>query len=107
MSEIVVTQSDDGKSIQVRPGDVFLIRLPESPTTGYRWAVAHGDEAILPLQGTDFQESAGAGVGGGGLQTFRFQAQRAGTVELELKLWREWEGDRSITRRYRLTVQVQ
>jgi inhibitor of cysteine peptidase len=106
MSETVATQSEDGTSLQVRVGDIVVVRLPETPTTGYRWAVVESDDAILGPQSTDFVQGAGAGIGGGGVRTFRFQAKSAGATELQLKRWREWEGDRSITQRYRLTVHV-
>ncbi len=106
MSEIMATQSEDGRSLQVQSGDTVLIRLRESPTTGYRWTMAEGNETILAFRDSDFVRDAGAGVGGGGLRTFRFQALGSGIVEVQLKLWREWEGDRSTKERYRLTVQV-
>lgn len=82
-----------------------MIRMEESPTTGYRWALDNIVGDILVLQKDDFSP-AGSGVGGGGERTFTFAAQKAGSTRLGLKLWRNWEGDSSITNRFDIAINV-
>jgi inhibitor of cysteine peptidase len=106
MPGLIVTQTDNGKSFEVHQGEVIEIRLAENPTTGYRWAIDHVDADFLTLQNSAFSPPPGAGLGGGGERTFTFTATQTGTARIQLKLWREWEGDRSITDRYALTVQI-
>jgi predicted secreted protein len=46
-------------------------------------------------------------MGGGGQRRWTFTAQKAGMATLELKLWRTWEGDASISERFTVTLHVQ
>ena len=106
MSVITLTQADQGKSITLQPGQTLVVKLPENPTTGFRWAIARNDEATLALRSSDYAPAANVGVGGGGQRTFTFAAQKPGSVILQLKLWREWEGDSSVTKRFGVTIDV-
>jgi inhibitor of cysteine peptidase len=49
----------------------------------------------------------GRPVGRGGTRTFTFIGKNAGTVDLQLKLWREWEGDSSIRERFEVTIDIE
>ncbi len=106
MASVTLTQLDNGKSVEAAVGDLVIIRLPENPTTGFRWAVEKMEEQTLALQNMDFSLPPSTGVGGGGEKTLVFQAKRADAARIQLKLWREWEGDRSISKRYSVTVHV-
>jgi inhibitor of cysteine peptidase len=105
MPETILTQAENHQSIQVSLNDAIVICLPENPTTGYRWTVDQIDQDKLTLQSTHFSLSA-AGVGVGGEKTLTFKANQSGIVHLQLKLWREWEGDASIIDRYQISVQI-
>ena len=106
VSNITLTEVDKGKTIDVHQGTEVLIRLKENPTTGYRWAIDQIDDTVLPLQSSNFSSTPSAGVGAGGTRIFTFTAKQPGTVHLQLKLWREWQGDSSIIERYDVTIQV-
>ncbi len=104
---LALTAADSGKTLEVSSGDTLSIQLAENPTTGYRWAIQTSDEPGLKLQNSEFSpQSAGVGVGVGGQRIFTFRAASSGTAHLQLKEWRQWEGDRSILNRFELTVQV-
>jgi inhibitor of cysteine peptidase len=96
---------DKGRNVELRKGDTLVVRLPENPTTGYRWSVEE-DGTILQLQSTHFDLTEGAGVGAGGWRTLTFRAEAAGTSKVQLRMWEHWEGDASVTERYVVTVQV-
>ncbi|MFO1434779.1 MAG: protease inhibitor I42 family protein [Candidatus Competibacteraceae bacterium] len=106
MSVITLTQADQGKSITLQPGQTLVVELPENPTTGFRWAIARNDEETLALRKSDYKPAAGVGVGGGGRRTFTFIAKKPGSVVLQFKNWRKWEGDSSVTRRFGVIVDV-
>ena len=106
MSALKLVIEDNGKLIKLRQGDVIIISIHETPTTGYRWTVDNVDEKILELQSEGFHIAPEAGLGGSGTRSFSFRAIKAGSVNLKLKLWREWLGDASITERYSLTIKV-
>lgn len=100
-----VTAADSGKSLEVSSGDTLSLQLPENPTTGYRWAVQSPENQNLELQSSEFSPPS-SGIGGSGQRVFTFRAKSSGTATLQLKEWREWEGDRSILNRFELTVRV-
>jgi inhibitor of cysteine peptidase len=81
--------------------------LPENPTTGYRWAIDQTNENMLVAQTPTFSPTPGGAIGSGGTRTFTFTAKQPGTVHLQLKLLRAWQGDSSIIDRYDATIQVQ
>jgi len=99
MADIIATEAQNQTSLQVHIGDTLVIRLPESPTTGYQWA---------PLQGTaesdEFVSGAGS-VGGGGVRVFRFSMKSPGTFTLELGLTRAWE-KQTPSKLFKVDVQV-
>ena len=106
MPTLTLTQADNNRSFDVQTGDTIVILLEESPTTGYRWAIDQADQQILRLQNSDFSLAAGGGVGGGGQRTFTFIAQKPGATRVSLKLWRDWEGNNSITSRVDVAINV-
>ncbi len=98
-----LTGSDNGKTIQVHVGDEIDIALASSPGTGYEWTVEKSDAKLLTLKQSNFSAS-NSSPGSGGTQTFTFVAKSAGTVNLQLKYWRRFEGDKSITQRFAVTI---
>jgi len=107
MSVTPLTQSDNGKSIQIQVGNLVVIQLRENPTTGYQWTFNQSDQQVLTFQGTEYTPSAVIGVGGGGQRVFRFKGEQAGTTELDFKLWRQWQGEQSPIDRFTTTIQVE
>jgi inhibitor of cysteine peptidase len=101
-----LTRGDNDKTIEVQVGDSIVVRLAENPTTGFTWAIDKAGDDVLRLETSEYSPAADAGVGGGGQRSLTFKATKAGTVKLQLKLWREWEGDKSIAERFAATVRV-
>jgi inhibitor of cysteine peptidase len=101
----MLTQADNGRTIEAQPGARIVVTLPENPTTGYSWAM-DGEGEALPLVSSEYAATPAAGVGGGGKRTLVFEAKTPGTASLRLKRWREWEGEASVRERYAVTVQV-
>jgi inhibitor of cysteine peptidase len=107
VSQLTITQADRGKTFTVRRGDAIAIELAENPTTGYTWAIARIDANLIELQNSEFTLPPNASVGSGGERSFTFKTKATGTARLELKEWRHWEGDRSIIRRFNVTLQIE
>jgi inhibitor of cysteine peptidase len=105
MATIIATPSNNGGSLQAHVGDELVVRLPETPSTGYRWTVD-----VSPVNATldhdSFDPAKGGGVGGQGTRTFEFRVTASGDAHLGLKRWRAWEGDKSVAERYRVTLHV-
>jgi predicted secreted protein len=88
MSDIVLEESDAGRPVDVRVGDLIDIYVDDISTTGYRWTLA------LVGTGRDALEDRGTrltpypGVGAGGRRVYRLAAVRAGVAEVALVLAR-------------------
>ncbi len=104
MPEIVLGASDNGRSVSASVGDAVVIKLPENPTTGYRWSAVAAVEGAVTVERDEFLLPSGAGVGGGGVHAFTWRAQRPGTGPIEFVLQRAREGQP--TQRFRVTVVV-
>jgi len=106
MGELTLNRAHDGRIVEVKFGDRVTVRLPETPATGFRWALDEAGSNVLQLETERNELASGTGVGGGGHRVFVFRSSKAGDAELRLKLWRDWEGPASVTDRFHVTVRV-
>jgi len=104
--EITLTERDNGQSITVPLGANLVLRLNETPGSGFRWAVDTGDQTILELHRSDYIPANNPAVGGGGQRVLEFEAKGSGSVRLALKLQRAWEGDKTLASRFEVKIQV-
>jgi inhibitor of cysteine peptidase len=100
-----MTESDSGKTVGADVGDTLELSLDENPTTGYRWAVESLDTRVIAAQEGKYSSSSG-GVGGGGSMKWSLKAIASGKTEFRLKLWRQWEGEASVQKRFNVTLIV-
>ena len=106
MQKIELTQANDGESCEVNRDDVIIVRLAENPTTGYQWEIKTLDDKVLALQGSEFLLPADPQFGEGGMRVFTFKAKTIGRAVIQLKYWREWEGNGSIDTLFSVTTIV-
>jgi inhibitor of cysteine peptidase len=95
---------DGGRTVSVRPGDRIVLRLPENPTTGYRWSGAVPEGLQLARDGN---APASAAPGAGGERVFEYIATMPGEYALDLVLSRAWETPAAADPRFRITVRVE
>jgi inhibitor of cysteine peptidase len=103
---LVLSQTDNDRTVSVRVGDTVRIGLPENASTGYRWAVERYDDEFLEALPAEAGYTSNS-IGSGGEIAFMFFTKKVGTGQLVLKHWRHWEGDASVTKRFRLQLQIQ
>ena len=98
---------DDGRTVQLAPGQVVMVSLKANHTTGYQWVLADSAHAVLAREGdpTYDVDSTGA-VGAGGFETWRFRAVQAGTGTIALQYRRLWEPRKPPETTVRYTVEV-
>ncbi|HLK84772.1 MAG TPA: protease inhibitor I42 family protein [Xanthobacteraceae bacterium] len=99
-----ITKADSGREFAVGVGDTFELRLPENPTTGYRWEPCSTTGPTLELAECSFAVSSEA-LGAGGVRRWIFRAALAGVVRLEFEQRRSWQ--RQAVDRFDVTVRVQ
>lgn len=89
------------------PLDATLrVVLAENPGTGYRWQPEDKYSSCLDLVGRDFFAKPDQAIGAPGMAVFYFRPLRPGRCRLSLKLWRPWEGDQSVVRRFQAAVSI-
>ncbi|MBK7954583.1 MAG: protease inhibitor I42 family protein [Candidatus Accumulibacter sp.] len=87
MEQIQLNEADDNRALTVAPGQQLVLRLPENPTTGYRWEPPAGVGVVAD----EYRPSEGTAMGGGGERVFTL-ATLATTGDLRFKLTRSWGG---------------
>lgn len=106
MSDITLTNADNGKTLTLKTGQTITLRLAENPTTGYRWSIPVLNAQVLQLTDDRFDPSSSGAIGGGGQRTLTFQAQQPGQMSLSLKNRREWEDESSAIESFTVTIQI-
>jgi inhibitor of cysteine peptidase len=102
-----VTREDHNKTTEVALGGQLVIALEENPTTGFVWAVEERDPGVLELESSQCAAAEGASIGRGCQRRFAYRAIKTGRVELRFKLWRPWEGDRSVVDQFATVIRVE
>jgi predicted secreted protein len=74
--------SDPADTINVKPGEEFVIVLESNASTGFRWTLsAPLDPTVLRLLITEYKPGGGGGVvGAGGYEHWHFGAEGRGTT---------------------------
>lgn len=114
---VIVTEAQDGRSLNLRRGELLQIVLGETAGTGYSWQIESVDRRLMRPEGQSIWQDPGPppppgsqgpqGLVGGPQQvSFLFRAFSSGEGELVLRHWRSWEGPRSMDRRFRLRLRV-
>ena len=86
------------------PGDGLVIRLAETPTSGYRWQLDDYNAAALEPAGDEFLPAADVRTGGGGTREFRFTVVGSDRSEVALSLRRAWETEAAPAQAFQTTI---
>jgi inhibitor of cysteine peptidase len=93
-SEEVKVYADPAGTVEVNTNKEFIVTLDANPTTGYFWQASY-DKGILKLVDKTYKQNntRTPTVGVGGIDTFRFQALKAGSTEIQFAYKRPWESE--------------
>jgi len=101
-----VGEADEGRVLQLRPGDHLEVCLPGNPSTGFNWSVEALDPMVLAvIQGPGFVSEAPHRMGAPGTVTLGFKALAPGRTHLTLAYRRSWE-DVAALRTFELDIVV-
>jgi inhibitor of cysteine peptidase len=103
---LLLTLRDNDGTADVHIGDSVRINLPENATTGFRWAIDRYDEQLFEVVATEPHYPKDS-IGAGGYVSFTFRAKNPGLGAIALKNWRHWEGDSSVTNRFRVRLRIE
>lgn len=99
MLDLVLTEADAGRTVEVAPGAEVQLRLPENPTTGYRWTLTVTPAGCLQVTADAFERPDTAAVGAGGVRVVDVKPAGVPSCELGLAHRRPWEGEDQIASR--------
>jgi inhibitor of cysteine peptidase len=110
MADVQLTKTDDGRTIEVKVGDLVIIELEENPSTGFRWVEASEARPIASLRAShsipatvDPRTAEEHHVGAGGVRRFEYSIEQGGTGPLKLHERQEW-GERPTADTFSLTI---
>jgi inhibitor of cysteine peptidase len=101
---IEVDEGSAARPHAAAPGDHVVIRLAETPTSGYRWRLDEYDPAVLRPTGDEFVPAADARTGGGGTREFRFDVVGTERSDVVLSLRRAWETDSAAAQHFQTKI---
>jgi predicted secreted protein/putative hemolysin len=103
---VTLTDTDNGKSVDIAQGTRFAVQLRENPTTGFEWnaTVSSG----LEIQSSDYQQDKAAKgmVGVGGMRSWVIVAKDLGTHKFSATYLRSWEPVTGNETAYRANINV-
>ena len=93
MVDLVLTEAEAGRTVQVAPDTLVRLRLPENPSTGYRWTMTMSPAACLRIGSDGFERPDGTAPGRGGMRVIAISAVTAPSCALTLAYRRPWESE--------------
>ena len=106
MTEVIIDESYNGRQIEVAYNSRVLLRLPENPSTGYRWEIKPLNDDTLKLQVDTYRAPTTIVMGAGGTRVFEFIAQSPGTFHLNLHLKKPWDSEGEAIKIFEITLHV-
>jgi inhibitor of cysteine peptidase len=103
---ISVSDTDNGKHLDLKLGEVLSIVLPENATTGYVWELADPDASLFSLSNKGSRYTEGT-IGAAGQAWFVIRADKTGTGEIRLIHRRPWQDANTALATFTLSVRVQ
>lgn len=101
-----IGESANGQTVEVKIGETLEVRLPENPTTGYRWQLMVDGSPALEKVDDAFAAPSGP-PGQGGSHVWKFKAVAADQADIELHHRRRWEANGEPTKTFKLHVKVE
>ena len=105
-----ITDAADGARVRLAVAQELIVTLDGNQTTGFRWVLTRAAAPIVVQVGDAVYSARGGDsrlVGGGGVTTFRFKADKAGESQLVFNYRRPWEANIPPARTVRFDVLVE
>jgi predicted secreted protein len=110
LKSLVLTEADNGRTINVPEGQNVVVKLSSNPSTGYEWSVASTDRTFgYPYYKKFLPDQSGA-VGSGGVQRMTWKTKggisMVGRHEVKLEYKRPWETNGAAARTFKFVVEI-
>jgi predicted secreted protein len=88
---MIVNESHNGQTVQVKAGEPIEVHLPENGSIGQRWMLS--DMTSIKATEDQYDHTSGK-IGGGGIRKMKFVAPQQGSGIIKLVQERSWaKGD--------------
>jgi len=107
--EKVFSEKDNGKTVTLKAGNSFSVKLESNQTTGYSWKLSEKTNSeIVSFLSSEYKASEKDKdmVGTGGFENFNFKAKSKGKTEIILEYVRPWEENVEPVSTFILSVKV-
>ncbi len=105
-----ITENYNGKTIQIKQGDSFCLRLKENPSTGYSWQLSLSKGLNLLSSGYYPPDSSKISqrfiVGAAGLHSWNIKAMAKGNQQVKGIYRRSWEKETGREQTFILNIKV-
>jgi inhibitor of cysteine peptidase len=105
-SILELTESDSGKSIEIKLGTSIILHLNGQPSTGYTWIVDEVNSSILIQEGEPQYTASSNLRGAEEVMVWKFQSVGAGSTSLKLIYTRAFEKDQPPLKTFELAIEV-
>lgn len=102
----VIGEPDVGRTVDIPVGQTIEIRLPENPTTGFRWLMTGSSGSACRVLREDFHPPARTLPGAGGERTWQLEAVAVGECDFSITYRRPWTTDDTSQRNFHLHIRV-
>lgn len=102
--DLRITESANGKNVDLRVGQRFIIVLQENPTTGFQWQFVENGKPVALLD-RDFFKASSRRLGSPGLHEWLFHAVSPGQAKIDMRLVRAWDQS-TVTRAFSIRLRV-
>jgi inhibitor of cysteine peptidase len=106
----IITENDNGKTIYIKKGDAFYLKLKENPSTGYSWKLSLSKGLNMLTNKYYSPESSKKGgrliVGAAGFHLWEIKAMDKGSQQVTGIYKRSWEKETGREQTFKLYVKV-
>lgn len=102
----IITEAENGKSISIKNGDIFILQLRENSSTGYSWELNVSEGLDILSDGYMQDEAPGDRVGVPGTHSWMIEAVNQGSQQVNGIYKRPWENMTGTEENFTLNVEV-
>lgn len=102
----IITEAENGKSISITNGEIFILQLRENPSTGYSWELNVSEGLNILGDGYTEDEAPEGQVGVPGTHSWTIEAASQGSQQVNGTYKRPWENTTGTEDNFTLTAEV-
>ena len=102
----IITEAENGTSISIKNGEIFILQLRENPSTGYLWELNMSEGLNILSDGYAQDEAPEGQVGVPGTHSWVIEAVSQGSQQVNGIYKRSWENTTGTEENFTLAVEV-